>query len=413
MSEAFPTAAPPAFAEPTASPAELTHREPGPQPRGAAATGASAKLTVTPRAGRDRYIDSLRALALVRVVTFHLFGWLWLPIVFPSMGIMFALAGSLLAASLDREQRHYAHVLGRRLRRLLPPLWAMGIIVVPIMFFVGWSTTQGETPLRPSSLFAWVVPLWAPPGSEAGHDWVVPLWYISTYLWLVLLSPPLLWLFRRWPKRIAAAPLLILLAITASIIRPQGAALGDALIAVCTYASCWMIGFAHHDGSLRAVPMWKVVVAALGLAAVGLWWTFRFPDPELGASISDIPVASAFYNLGAVLLLLRLYLDFSWMAKIRWLDALVGAINQRAVTVYLWGNIAIYLALAGLAAWPVTTDLVDDSAQGRLIMFAATWIVIGGFVLALGWVEDVAARRAPRLLPRGRQVRAPRNLRRE
>jgi len=72
---------------------------------------------------RDRYIDTLRAVALVRVMTYHSFGWAWLPLLFPSMGIMFALAGSLVAASLDRSPGNPWRVLRKRTVRLLPPVW--------------------------------------------------------------------------------------------------------------------------------------------------------------------------------------------------------------------------------------------------------------------------------------------------
>jgi peptidoglycan/LPS O-acetylase OafA/YrhL len=33
---------------------------------------------------RDRYIDFLRALALIRVITYHTFDWVWLPAAFPA-----------------------------------------------------------------------------------------------------------------------------------------------------------------------------------------------------------------------------------------------------------------------------------------------------------------------------------------
>lgn len=55
-----------------------------------------------PAPGRDRYFDLLRGLAIFRVVLYHLAGWSWLPLVFPSMGVMFALAGNLMARSLKR-----------------------------------------------------------------------------------------------------------------------------------------------------------------------------------------------------------------------------------------------------------------------------------------------------------------------
>ena len=56
---------------------------------------------------RNRYLDLLRAAAIVRVIVYHLFGWPWLSMVLPAMGIMFALAGSLTATSLDKRADRY------------------------------------------------------------------------------------------------------------------------------------------------------------------------------------------------------------------------------------------------------------------------------------------------------------------
>ena len=39
-------------------------------------------------AGRDRYFDTLRTLAIIRVVVFHAFPVAALELVFPSMGVM-------------------------------------------------------------------------------------------------------------------------------------------------------------------------------------------------------------------------------------------------------------------------------------------------------------------------------------
>lgn len=355
-------------------------------------------------AGRDRYIDSLRALALVRVVTYHLFGWIWLPIVFPSMGIMFALAGSLVAASLDREQRHYGRVLAKRLRRLLPPLWALGLVLVPVMLVWGWTVESDlASPLSWDTMLLWLVPIATPPASSGGADMVVPLWYISTYLWLMLLSPALLWLFRRWPKRMMVIPVVFVMLVTASVIELQGRT-GDMMLYVATYMSCWMLGFAHHDGMLRRIPLSRVIPVSVALAGFGLWFAFAFPDPQSGPNVSDIPLASTFFSLGVVLLLLRLYLDFSWMKKVPLLDGLVAAMNRRAMTIYLWGNTVIALALWLLDQSPITAQFTDEETpepvKAAFVIFAATWIVMGAVVLAFGWVEDVAAGRRPQLLPR-------------
>ena len=383
-----------------------------PQP---ATAGPVAPPTDAPSAraaggpGRDRYIDSLRALALVRVVTYHLFGWIWLPIIFPSMGIMFALAGSLVAASLDREQRHYGRVLAKRLRRLLPPLWALGLVLVPAMLVWGWTVESDlASPLSWDTMLLWLVPFATPPASSWGADMVVPLWYISTYLWLMLLSPALLWLFRRWPRRMMVFPVVFVVLASVGVIELEGRS-GDMMLYVATYMACWLLGFAHHDGMLRRIPLSRVIPMSAALAAIGLWYAFTFPDPASGPNVSDIPLASTFFSLGVVLLLLRLYLDFSWMKKVPVLDGLVAAMNRRAMTIYLWGNTVIALALWLLDQSPITAQFTDEETpepvKAALVVFAATWILMGAFVLAFGWVEDVAAGRRPQLLPRRPKAR--------
>lgn len=101
--------------------------------------------------GRDRYFDTLRALALIRVVTYHTFGWPWAGMVFPSMGIMFALAGTLMAKSLERPA---PQVIRSRVRRLLPPFWFWGLFVVTAMLVHGWMPGR--------QIVFWVVPLGDP-----------------------------------------------------------------------------------------------------------------------------------------------------------------------------------------------------------------------------------------------------------
>ena len=121
---------------------------------------------------RNRYLDFLRAAAIVRVIVYHLFGWPWLSILLPAMGIVFALAGSLTAASL--EKRAARQVVTSRLRRLLPPLWLLGLIIVPVMVALGWAHEQhGDHALdlrHAWHLIFWLFPLGDPPGSQRAVD---------------------------------------------------------------------------------------------------------------------------------------------------------------------------------------------------------------------------------------------------
>jgi peptidoglycan/LPS O-acetylase OafA/YrhL len=115
---------------------------------------------------RNRYLDLLRAVAIVRVIVYHLFGWPWLTMVVPAMGVMFALAGSLTAASLER--RGDARVIGSRLRRLLPPLWVLGLVGIPLMLAAGWREETGDHPFSVPKLAFWVLPVGDPTASEHG-----------------------------------------------------------------------------------------------------------------------------------------------------------------------------------------------------------------------------------------------------
>ncbi len=365
----------------------------------------SAPTAQAASAGRDRYIDTLRALALVRVVTYHLLGWAWLPLLFPSMGVMFALAGGLVAASLSRAGQWT--VLRRRVRRLLPPLWALGIVLIPVMLWRGWtydaSSYEGSS-LSWSSLVTWVLPVYTPGGSAWGAPFVSPLWYLSAYLWFLVLSPGLLWLWRRWPRRTLALPVVVLLAFGTGLIVSNGSRTDAVSLILATYGSCWLLGFAHQDGSLRRVPGRQALALGVTLIVAGAGWAHAHPDPELGANIDAIPVANAAYCLGYALLLLRFYPSFDWMCRHVVLDTLVATVNARAMTIYLWHNVTVASALLleqryAAGRWYA----YGHDTLSHCVQYAVVWVLIAAILLALGWVEDVAAQRRARVLPwRGR-----------
>jgi peptidoglycan/LPS O-acetylase OafA/YrhL len=352
-----------------------------------------------PDTGRDQYIDSLRALALVRVVTYHTFGWAWLPVAFPSMGIMFALGGSLVAASLARAPGRPGQVLRKRVRRLLPPLWLYGAVVVAVMARHGWTFTDdvgARLDLR--GVLAWLVPLEQPPGSAWGDDFVIPLWYIRTYLWLLLLSPALYWLFRRYPRATLLAPG-VLLALLATGLLEASTATGDTLDHLGIFGACWILGFAHHDGTIGRLPRRRTLLGGAAVMALGVAWALTHQQPDSGWNIDEIDVADALYCAGAVLLLLRLYPRPAVLARLPRLARLVTAMNARAMTIYLWGNLAIWAATPVLESNPWTVRLEGPGWTGQLAQYVTAWLVLAVAVVAVGWAEDVAAGRPPRINP--------------
>ncbi|MEU4688855.1 acyltransferase [Actinoplanes sp. NPDC023714] len=339
-----------------------------------------------PAAGRDRYFDLLRVLAIVRVSVFHMFPYALLELIFPSMGVMFALAGSLMANSLQRSPSVMS-VISSRLRRLLPAYWVLAGVLVPAMFLYGW---EQRPPLW--HLVAWVVPFVDPPSSSFGIQATEVLWYLVTYLWLVALSPIMLGIYRRARLVAIVAPVAVLPALSIRPIWPANENYREVATNILMYATCWMLGFAHRDGTLRRIP--GLLVTVLGAASVvaGLAWSLQHPD---AGGIKEIPVAYAVYNAGFVLVLLRWSPSMTWLRRRRFADGWVTLINARAVTIYLWNNVAIALC------FPVG-DALEVWRLGRF--FEVGYVVVAlallaNAVLFLGWVEDLAARKRVRFLP--------------
>ncbi|WAZ22097.1 acyltransferase [Streptomyces cinnabarinus] len=393
--------------------------QPQPQPE---AQPAPAPAPAPKKPGRDRYLDLLRSIALVRVVVYHLFGWAWLTVLFPSMGVMFALAGSLMARSLNRPAWG---VIRGRIRRLLPPLWAFSAVMLTLMFAGGWNPTK-NTEDSPTwallELVNYIIPIGAPPfpwllGSKSGlleDTWAVqaagPLWYLRAYLWFVVASPLLLWAFRRAPWPTLLAPLALTAVVGTGVVTIPGET-GNAVTDFAVYGGCWVLGFAHHEGLLAKIPRYVAVSVSSLLMAFGLWWASGHLGAD-GWDLNDIPLAQATWSFGFVVILL-IYSP-SWQelpGRLAKWDKLITLSNNRAVTIYLWHNMLI------MATVPILDRLYElPFMQGEravaaldstylLWMFFLVWPLIGLAIAAVGWIEDLAAKRSPRLWPNGAKPR--------
>jgi peptidoglycan/LPS O-acetylase OafA/YrhL len=364
------------------------------------ATATRALPPQEPPVVRDRYLDVLGALALVQIVTLHTFGWSWLPYVFPAMGVLFAVAGAVVAGSLDRAEHRPWHVLKRRTLRILPPLWLLGLVLVPVMLVqAGWSPGRGwgAMPLDAGGLLNWLIPLGSPPATEWGQALTFPVWFVSVSLWFLLLSPAFLWMFRRWPKRTMSLPLGAVVLAWAGVLSIGGdAEPGAALLAtMATFGACWLLGFAHHDGTLARVPKGIVVPLALGLLGIA---AVRAQGLD-GALLDRHGLTAAFYCLGFVLLVLRLRPSLTWLRRRPLLNRVVTGFGARGVTIYLWINPAIYLAGILVAAGTLPGWMTAGEAGRAATTYLAAWVLLAVAVVGFGWVEDLGARRTPRLLP--------------
>ncbi|MER7335570.1 MULTISPECIES: acyltransferase family protein [unclassified Micromonospora] len=329
---------------------------------------------------RNRYLDLLRFLAIVRVVVYHVTGWATLTLVFPAMSVMFALAGSLMAASL---QRWGPGAVVRRLRRLLPSLWVVAAVFVPAMLLTG-------LPLSPKVLL-WLFPVADPPANGWGAIALSVIWYLRDYLWFVLASPAALWLFRRAPVPTVVAPYALLAAAELGLLP----ALPGVLHHFGLYFGAWLLGFAHQAGMLRRLATRVLVPVALALAAAGGAWIFTHPGPR-GYDLNDNPLGNALWSAAFVLVLLgRAPASALWVDRSAVFGRVVTVFNRRALTVYLWH-------MPFVAALTPLVDVVGWSHQdplGLAIRVALVFALVAVMTAVVGWVEDVAARRPPELIP--------------
>jgi peptidoglycan/LPS O-acetylase OafA/YrhL len=298
------------------------------------------------------------------------------------MGVMFALAGSLMAASLDR---YGVRAVGRRLRRLLPPLWMMSAIFVPAMLLTGLPLDH-RVPL-------WLLPLNDPPANGWGSLALSVIWYLRDYLWFVLISPLALPLFRRYPLPMILAPLGLLVAIELGL--PANNVVADFGL----YFACWLLGFAHHDGMLRRMSRPLLLGLAATCGVLGAAWFLTHPGPR-GFDLNDIRLGDGLWTTGFVLVMLGLApAAAAWVDRLAPVRRAVTVLNGRAVTIYLWHMPIVVGSAAILARYGLWAE--DPTGLALRLAVAVPLIVLAVFLF--GWVEDVASKRRPVLLPGARK----------
>jgi hypothetical protein len=130
--------------------------------------------------------------------------------------------------------------------------------------------------------------------------------------------------------------------------------------------------------------------------------------------LNDIPLADAMWSFGFVVILLQY--SPSWQqlpGRLAKWDKLITLSNNRAVTIYLWHNMLIMATVPILDQAYNLPFMQSDRAVSALDttymlwMFVLVWPLIGLTIMAFGWIEDIAAKRSPRLWPNGADSRKP------
>lgn len=332
-----------------------------------AATGPTVPRA--PSAVRDRMLDVVRAIAVVRVVLWHTWSWWWLTWV-PAMPAMFFANGALLVDSVER--RGWWDTVRQRLRRLMPPFWAYAAASVVTMVALGWRPD-------PVELVRWVVPIADPVGSASTPGLWIPLWYVRAYLWFVLASGLLAAVARRF--RAASVVCATAVALGAWLAQRAGVPIPAELADALTYSVFVLAGMAYR---MRGAPSRAVSVALTVAAAAGalLWW-YRFGPAD--GIVNRSLALTALVGLAGVGLALTFREQLSSVGGPA--GRVVDVIGRRALTIYLWQGF-------GLVAAQRLVDLRMSPGPVRAVAsLAVVVVVVVGAVVLFGPLEDWSARR--------------------
>lgn len=349
-----------------------------------------------PRPERNRILDVLRTVALLRVVAYHVTGidpLTWIA----SMPLMFFVAGALYARSC--RSRPGPEVVADRMRRILSPLavyagalvalYAWEDLLSPTISSVraGDGTITGLGIYDAARLFFPLLSL-EPPTGPGGIDdavyWTwVPLWYVHTHLLLVVVGPLLVRAYRRRrPWLIAGVALFWLVDLVASR--------GE--FNTPTFVVFFVAGFAFDDGTLPGLPRRRLGRMAVISGVVGLALV------PAGPGLAITQWAPSLLLIGT-----------AWVcAGLRWRELLerlstlsparqvIEFANRRSLSIYLWSLVGVYLSRLLMPVDGLDLDQLVLVALGSL---ALTAVVTLAACVAVGWVEDLAARRRPQLWP--------------
>jgi peptidoglycan/LPS O-acetylase OafA/YrhL len=328
----------------------------------------------------------VRAVALLRVVSYHALGLPYAMTWFSAMPLMFFIAGYFMEASLRREAP--ATCIRRRWVRVLVPLAPYAVTILVVFAVAGlWSR------LTPADALSYFVPLLSFPGPsgpvpvDAGVGWTyMGLWYLQNYMLFVLVSPLLRIALRRAPRMTAG----VLAVLWASMV-----CFGVA-DRFATYLAAWTFGMAvcMWPSISTHRSRWSAVCVAGLVTGSTVFLTLTAEDPDATQQrwgVLSVLLLGTAWIAGS--LAFRPQLDA--FANRREVLPVVSWLNSRAVSVYLWHFPAYGIGAAvahGLlgAGWDV-----EHAVVSFVVAIPATFLLATAF----GWLEDVAARRPPVLIP--------------
>jgi peptidoglycan-N-acetylglucosamine deacetylase len=260
------------------------------------------------------------------------------------------------------------------------------------------SVAPGST-LSVRSVATFVVPVFTPTGSSNRVILWSHLWFVTVFIWLIVLTPVLV----RVVQRVGALTLLIPLVVFASCIALQKRSVWHVpteVLNTSQFGTFYVLGLLAGYGRLGVFTPGKTgssrpwlavaaICAALGtMIALFIEPINRRRPAELYSS------KSAYLFVGAAWLALALAFHQPLSEWVKRRPArFLRACTQRTFTLYLWGLPADAIGTA------VAKPLLPNRWLAVPVYVGVSLGALALAVVAVGWIEDVSARRKPQLFP--------------
>ena len=296
------------------------------------------KLEISPR---DVALDGLRAIAILRVITWHASGWAWTTWIISSVPAMFVVTGALLARSLQKASAF--QTLWKRFKRLLVPLCCYSTVVYALSLYFQ---------VRTSAIWTFFFPFNQPTSLIASQWFTSAMWYLRAYVWVLVLAPFIYALTRRWKSLIPAIGIVavVVFGIWNNDTTGFRWAVGDILLySTCTAAGmAWLV---HGRPSARTLH----IAAIVFLAGACGWLLYRQP---LDGVVNNDHVLHLFVGGFWTALLLHFpntLSSFSTTAVSRFL-------NRYPLSIYLWHSMTAWFF------WQLVPNKIPANARILLIV---------------------------------------------
>ena len=291
--------------------------------------------------GRDAALDGLRALAILRVITWHASGWSWTTWIISSVPAMFVVTGALLARSLQKASAF--DTLRKRFKRLLLPLWFYSLTVYLLSL---------HFEVRTSAVWTFFLPFSQPTSLIASQWFTSAMWYLRAYVWVLVLAPFIYALTRRFKSLIPIAGIIAVVALAVWNIDTAGFgwAAGDILL----YSTCTAAGMAWLvDG--RPSPRTLHFAAIAFLVGACGWLLYRQP---LDGVVNNDHVLHLFIGGFWTALLLHFPKTLSSFST----TAVSGFLNKYPLSIYLWHSMTAWIF------WQLVPNKIPTNARVLLIV---------------------------------------------